>query len=164
MGRLQRERRLERSGQDDRCECLLHLRVAWLTLCVSRTNSSYRSLQRRQKSRQTARRFHSSTTHQQRAQKDPRSDQLYHLRPRTKIISPSHRRTCRHARTDGSDAHVVKTRCSLLRCLRDSTYATPIAVDIEFMRDHEIIWRKGVRSDRIPIMLHGNRCVLTGEF
>ena len=47
--------------------------------------------------------------------------------------------------------------------LRDSTYAAPIAVDIEYIRDKKIIRRKGVRIGRIPIMLRSNRCVLTGK-
>lgn len=47
--------------------------------------------------------------------------------------------------------------------LRDSTYAAPIAVDIEYVRDKKIIRRKGVRIGRIPIMLRSNRCVLTGK-
>ncbi len=47
--------------------------------------------------------------------------------------------------------------------LRDSTYAAALYVDIEYVRGHKIIRRKGVQIGRIPIMLRSERCVLTGK-
>lgn len=67
-------------------------------------------------------------------------------------------------RTDQGAATLADQVVTPHECrLRDSTYAAPIAVDIEYVREKKIIRRKGVRIGRIPIMLRSNRCVLSGQ-
>lgn len=47
--------------------------------------------------------------------------------------------------------------------LRDTTYAAPLQVDIEYVREGKRIIRKDVTIGRLPIMLRSNKCVLTGK-
>ncbi|KAI9190025.1 DNA-directed RNA polymerase III complex subunit Rpc2 [Blastocladiella emersonii ATCC 22665] len=44
--------------------------------------------------------------------------------------------------------------------LRDMTYAAPIYVDVEYVRNKHIVKTKGVVIGRIPIMLRSSNCVL----
>jgi DNA-directed RNA polymerase III subunit RPC2 len=70
----------------------------------------------------------------------------------------------RPARTDIDASAMTDNTISPMECrLRDSTYAAPLFVDIEYVRGHKIVRRKLVPIGRIPIMLRSERCVLTGK-
>jgi DNA-directed RNA polymerase III subunit RPC2 len=70
----------------------------------------------------------------------------------------------RPSRTDIDSSAMTDNSISPMECrLRDSTYAAALYVDIEYVRGHKIIRRKGVQIGRIPIMLRSERCVLTGK-
>jgi len=70
----------------------------------------------------------------------------------------------RPARTEIDASAMTDNAISPMECrLRDSTYAAPICVDIEYVRGHKIVRRKMVPIGRIPIMLRSERCVLTGK-
>lgn len=46
--------------------------------------------------------------------------------------------------------------------LRDMTYAAPILVDIQYIRDKQRIVRKNVPLGRMPVMLKSSKCRLAG--
>lgn len=47
--------------------------------------------------------------------------------------------------------------------LRDLTYAAPILVDIEYVRDNKIICKSDVQIGKMPIMLGSSNCYLSGK-
>ena len=47
--------------------------------------------------------------------------------------------------------------------LRDLTYAAPIVVDVEYVRNEQRVIRRGLTIGRIPIMLRSSNCVLSGK-
>lgn len=44
--------------------------------------------------------------------------------------------------------------------LRDLTYASPIMVDVQYVRGRQLVVRKGIVIGRMPIMLKSSRCIL----
>lgn len=61
-------------------------------------------------------------------------------------------------------AHGAESPLTPMECrLRDSTYAAPLAVDIEYTRGKKIVKRRGIVIGRIPIMLRSERCNLSGK-
>ena len=47
--------------------------------------------------------------------------------------------------------------------LRDTTYAAPVFVDIEYVRGKVIVRRQEIPIGRLPIMLRSSKCVLTNR-
>ncbi|CAL8088333.1 unnamed protein product [Calicophoron daubneyi] len=63
-----------------------------------------------------------------------------------------------------NDGGVVASRVTPHDCrLRDLTYAGEILVDVTFMRQNEIVSKKGVLIGRMPIMLKSSVCILNGK-
>lgn len=64
-----------------------------------------------------------------------------------------------------NDGGVVASRVTPHDCrLRDLTYAGEILVDVTFMRQNEIVSKKGILIGRMPVMLKSSVCILNGEF
>lgn len=62
-----------------------------------------------------------------------------------------------------NDGGVVASRVTPHDCrLRDLTYAGEILVDVTFVRQNEVVSKKGVLIGRMPIMLKSSICVLNG--
>ncbi|KAF6770817.1 hypothetical protein AHF37_10866 [Paragonimus kellicotti] len=63
-----------------------------------------------------------------------------------------------------NDGGVVASRVTPHDCrLRDLTYAGEILVDVTFMRQNEIVTKKGVLIGRMPVMLKSSVCILNGK-
>ncbi|CAI2734202.1 unnamed protein product [Schistosoma spindalis] len=63
-----------------------------------------------------------------------------------------------------NDGGVVASRVTPHDCrLRDLTYAGEILVDVTFVRQNEVVSKKGVLIGRMPIMLKSSICVLNGK-
>ncbi|KAL3319027.1 DNA-directed RNA polymerase III subunit RPC2 [Cichlidogyrus casuarinus] len=63
-----------------------------------------------------------------------------------------------------NDGGLVSNRVTPHDCrLRELTYAGEILVDITFMRQNEVVSKKGVLIGRMPIMLRSSACVLNGK-
>lgn len=84
------------------------------------------------------------------------ADQVLYLRSFTDI------RVDRPRRQDHNDAK-SRTEVTPMECrLRDMTYAAPIVVDIQYIRDKQKIIRKNVPLGRMPVMLKSSKCRLSG--
>ncbi|THD21191.1 DNA-directed RNA polymerase subunit beta [Fasciola hepatica] len=63
-----------------------------------------------------------------------------------------------------NDGGVVASRVTPHDCrLRDLTYAGEILVDVTFMRQNEIVSKKGILIGRMPVMLKSSVCILNGK-
>ncbi|KAA1466839.1 beta and beta-prime subunits of DNA dependent RNA-polymerase [Dentipellis sp. KUC8613] len=65
---------------------------------------------------------------------------------------------------DRTDADAIDKSVTPHECrLRDTTYAAPILVTIQYTRGKSVVRRANVNIGRLPIMLRSNKCVLTGR-
>lgn len=65
---------------------------------------------------------------------------------------------------DRTDADAIDKSVTPHECrLRDTTYAAPILVTIQYTRGKNVVRRANVNIGRIPIMLRSNKCVLSGR-
>lgn len=69
-----------------------------------------------------------------------------------------------HVGTPCIDEELVQHNLTPQECrLRDLTYAAPITVDIQYVRNKSRVIRKAVPIGRLPIMLRSSHCVLVQE-
>ena len=47
--------------------------------------------------------------------------------------------------------------------LRDMTYAAPVQVDFEYLKNHQRTIKRGVAIGRMPVMLRSSKCVLSNK-
>lgn len=65
---------------------------------------------------------------------------------------------------DRTDADAIDKTVTPHECrLRDSTYAAPILVTIQYTRGKSVVRRPNIAIGRIPIMLRSNKCILTNR-
>jgi DNA-directed RNA polymerase III subunit RPC2 len=65
---------------------------------------------------------------------------------------------------DRADAAALDRAVTPHECrLRDTTYAAPILVTIQYTRGKQVVRKRNVSIGRIPIMLRSNKCVLAGR-
>lgn len=65
---------------------------------------------------------------------------------------------------DRTDADAVDKSVTPHECrLRDTTYAAPVLVTIQYTRGKNVVRRANVNIGRLPIMLRSNKCVLNGR-
>lgn len=60
---------------------------------------------------------------------------------------------------DAIDKNITPHECRL----RDITYSAPILVTIQYTRGKNVVRRPNVNIGRLPIMLRGSKCILTGR-
>lgn len=73
-------------------------------------------------------------------------------------------RVGRPNRQDEDDLRQLDSTVTPNECrLRDMTYAAPIYVDYQYLRDGKAVTRKDIKIGRMPMMLRSSMCVLTGR-